>query len=469
MIRRRLISTMAIALALHALSFAESKFVPDIEKAKEDARQSADVSKEEACFFSSSKIDWNKQTFVSQVSLDLVKAGIPMPSGKSSAANRITMELPLLIKDPLLSVYIDDTRTIGDLVLNGTITLDQLTRIIDSSKQTPASFKNGGNELQTQHTLKLQEIGSLLVKHKKPYTQQKPIERISSRAYSGIIIDARGILPVHGDFVQSSVQPCLFPQIWDENMILVYERNMVDPSIAKTQGIISYTTDKNEKSLKNRVGDDPLWITAQEVFGVYRCDPVISHDDYLRITTIPENLKLLEQGKVVILLGSEQIAHSVSAPEKNVTYYTELQRLRYEFDDVVPNTVVKEGTGWIQITVQDLLFKADSAQLLPDEVNRIGIIAQQIKEAVSNGDFTILVEGHTADVNKPNGQLNLSIERAQAIVNALESNGISKSIMTYKGYGGTQPIQDNSTPEGRAANRRVEIKIMPRESFEQRR
>ncbi len=441
----------------------------DEEQARQDARNSADADEATAVLYSSSKIDWNQGIFTSNVSMDIVKAGIPMPSGKNAAVNKIKMELPVLIKDPLLSIYADDTRTLGDMVLDGSLTLEELTRIIDNAKETPAYFKNGGDRLLTEHTIRLEDIGSLFVKHKSPYTQQKPIERIASRAYTGIVIDARGSLPVHGEFVESLVEPCLFPKIYDENMTLVYERNMVDPKIAAKQGINSYTTNINDKDVEKRIGDDPLWITAEEVFGVYRCDPIISRDDYLRIATVSDNLKLLKEGKIVILLGKEQIAHRVSAPEKSTSYYVELQKLRYVFEDKVPNTVIKDGPGGIQITVQDLNFVADSAELLPSEKERVGLIAQQIKEVVSNGNYTIKVEGHTADVNKPAGQLQLSIDRAKTIVDILTSVGVEESLISSRGYGGTKPIADNSSAEGRAANRRVEITIMPADSYTQKR
>ena len=147
----------------------------------------------------------------------------------------------------------------------------------------------------------------------------------------------------------------------------------------------------------------------------------------------------------------------------------DLQKLKYIFEDVVPNTVIKDGPGGIQITVQDLNFVADSAELLPNDKERVGIIAAQIKDVVAKGDYTIKVEGHTADVNKPAGQMQLSIDRANSIVSILTAIGIDKSLISSRGYGGTRPIADNSTSEGRAANRRVEITIMPADSFTQKR
>ena len=469
--KKHLSALCSLLLMAKALVAAQDLvyYSPDEEEAaRRMAERGANISEEDATMAARSRIDWSKKAFTSDVSLDIVKAGIPMPSGKSSAVNKIQMELPILVKDTLLSIYADDTRTLADLVLEGTLTLDELTRIIDNSHHTPASFENGGTRLQTEHNIKLQEIGSLLVKHHTPYTQRKPIQRIASRAYSGIIIDARGVLPVQGEFVSSEVQPCLFPKIWDEDMTLVYERNMVDPATAKEKGIVSYAADKTVHIYEESVGKDPLWITAKKVYGVYRCDPVISHDDYLRITTVAENLKLLQEGKVLILLGKDQLAHRVSAPERSITYYRDFVHLKHILEDEVPEVTVEDTIG-TQITLHDLHFIADSSQLLPSERERIGLVAAQIKDVLSHGEWTIMVDGHTADVNKPTGQLTLSIQRAQAIVNELVDQGIPPSLFTYRGFGGTMPIADNSTDAGRAANRRVVITLIPKEADAQRR
>lgn len=442
----------------------------EIQEAEQAAAESADSSEYVSVMSSSSYIDWTKQTFVSDVSLDVEKAGIPMPSGKALSLNRIQMELPVLIKDPLLSLYVDDSRTLGDMVLEGMVTLDELTRIIDNSKQTPAFFKNATSNLNTTHTIDLQDIGALLVKHKRPYIQEKPIERIASRAYTGIVIDARGSLPVHGEHITSVVSPCLFPRVWNEDMTLVYERNMVTADIAKKTGIVDYLQGQGSNKRTKRAGRDPLWISAKAVYGVNRCDPVISREDYLRITSVPENLELLQQGKVVILLDNGQISHAVSAPQKDIGYYLELSRItKYIQESPVPDLTVEDSDKGLVITMDNLRFIADSAELLPEDRPRVQLIANKLKELLSNGDFTIRVDGHTAHADNSIDPKVLSQDRAKAIVDALIADGIDSSIISWYGYGDSMPAADNDTPEGRAKNRRVEIIAMPRASFVQRR
>lgn len=430
------------------------------------AAESAQVAEQDAIMSSSSYVDWSAGTFSSDVSLDMGKADIPMPSGKSTAVKRIDMELPNLIKSPLLSLYVDNSNTLGDLVVNGNITLENLTGIIDRSRKTPAVFASGGEELLTHHTINMLDISSTLVRHRTPYSTMRPIDTVATKAYTGIVIDARGSLPVQGEFTESLVYPCFFPKIWTEDMTLIYERNMVEPDVARASGIVHYASSELSDDYAGRAGSDPLRISARKVFGINRCDIVISNDDYLKISSLEENTELLRQGKVVILLNEDELAHRVSVPEKNSGYYVSYQQLRrYIYERNVPDVEVSDAPTGIQITMQGLRFIADSSELLPEERPRVGEIATALRAIVGTGDYTIMVEGHTADVNKPEGQMQLSIERAQEIIRELTEDGLDPSLFTYRGYGGTRPVADNGTDEGRALNRRVEIIVMPRGSY----
>ena len=416
---------------------------------------------------SASSIDWTKNLFTSAVTLNVERAGIPLPSGKSAAVNRIEAELPTLIKDPLLSLYVNSNQQLGDLVLSEVITLEQLTDIIDEGKRTPSVFANGGSDLQTKHTIKLTEISSSMIKHRFPYTNPKPIEDVASRPYSGIIIDARGSLPVHGEFIEDSVYPCFFPEIWDDQMNVIYERNMGDPELERSQQMVLYHWSDNESLYQERIGLDPMHINARKVYGRFRTDPIISRKDALKILSVPENLELLKQGKVVILLDKDKLIQPVAVPEKNEAYYTDYREIKQRFYGDPESPVVIDGVPGLQF-LYDLKFEADSARLLTSELPKLQKLAESLKSLNVDNAYTILVEGHTADVNKPAGQMKLSVERTQTIINILVQNGLPRSIFSYRGYGGTDPIASNDTAEGRALNRRVVITARPKATYIQR-
>ena len=74
--------------------------------------------------------------------------------------------------------------------------------------------------------------------------------------------------------------------------------------------------------------------------------------------------------------------------------------------------------------------------------------------------INISIEGHTDNSGTVAGNQKLSERRAAAVKAYLVSKGINADRMTTAGYGQTRPVADNKTAAGRAANRRVEFKII---------
>ncbi|MDD7275700.1 MAG: OmpA family protein [Treponema sp.] len=418
---------------------------------------------------SESTVDWTNRTFTSTLNLDMKQANLSFPTGKNTASNRMNSQLPLLIKDPLLSLKVDSSYTLNDMIVNDLLSFDSITSIIETGTKSPAIFSQTGLALNMNHQMNLANIGILMIKHRYPYSPKEPIQQVASRKYTGIIIDARGSLPVQGEFVQDQVDPCFFPTVWDDDMNLLYEKNMTNAAIAQKEGIVHYDYSDDESRYQDRIGNDPLRIRARKVYGINRTDPIISRNDALKILSIPENIQLLNEGRVVILLDQERLIHPVATPSKDDAYYVVLRELKeFIYDDKVQDVEIRDDARGIQISVQNLQFVADSSELLAEEEPRLNELAEMLRTVVESQEYTVTVEGHTASVGKPTGELNLSIERALAIIQAMEKRGIDTSQFTYRGYGGTVPLGDNDTAEGRAMNRRVEIMIIPKQTYIQR-
>ena len=118
---------------------------------------------------------------------------------------------------------------------------------------------------------------------------------------------------------------------------------------------------------------------------------------------------------------------------------------------------VENTDAGIRLTMKNLQFKADSSELLKGEELRLNQIAEILKAAEG---CKFLIEGHTASTGNERGEMKLSMERAMSIANALEKRGISKERFICKGSGGRKPIAENTSAEGKAKNRRVEITIL---------
>jgi outer membrane protein OmpA-like peptidoglycan-associated protein len=123
-------------------------------------------------------------------------------------------------------------------------------------------------------------------------------------------------------------------------------------------------------------------------------------------------------------------------------------------DAGIETTPVDAG---LKLTVKDVRFAPDSDEMLPAENSRLEAISRVLKEIP---DKIFLVEGHTAAVGNPAGEAELSLRRAKRMADELVKRGIAAERFIYKGWGGTKPLGDNSTEEGRRLNRRVEITIL---------
>lgn len=179
-------------------------------------------------------------------------------------------------------------------------------------------------------------------------------------------------------------------------------------------------------------------------------------DDYINSTgksaegdTIPEDLKeaaeMMEQAK---LEASEELA-------ENIEEALEEKKLENEID-------IEFTSQYVQLTLNGaLLFDSGSTQLKEEALpvlNQVGIILQQY------GTGTIEIEGHTDNVpmsgSKYSNNDELSNGRALSVFYYLEENTtLNPANIKHSGMGEYVPVADNSTPEGRAQNRRVEIRI----------
>ena len=404
--------------------------------------------------------NWETAQVDSKITIDLNKSGLYLPTDRNAAIRLIQQNRSSLLKNAYLSILVDSSHRIGNYLAEEKISFTDINTVINNGKSTAPILSQ---ELQTAiiyHQNPLQELANLFVKHNAPYTPSFFPFGTASKVYTGILIDARGQLPVHGEYSSEQLNPCLFPKIWNKNMNLIYEKNIVDPDQAKKHSIVLYTGTLDESEYRDRIGTEPLRIIARGVFGDNRTDPIISNEDAERILAKKENIELLRQGKIVIVCDKDTLQVSPTYPLVDEQFYFMYRDIEKFFLDREPESIsVKAPENVIKITMHDeILFVADSAEILPDETDRLNIIAEALKKVGPNTHF--LIEGHTADLNRPEGQRILSLQRADKIAEELAKRGIEANRMQTAGYGATRPIAPNDTAENRAKNRRVEITIL---------
>ncbi len=120
--------------------------------------------------------------------------------------------------------------------------------------------------------------------------------------------------------------------------------------------------------------------------------------------------------------------------------------------------VKEEARGMVITLSGSVLFATGKYDLLPIAKEKLDEVAKALSD---QGYKSMLVEGHTDSVGKASDNETLSLKRAESVRTYLVSRGIPSDKIRAVGLGSSRPISENTTPDGRANNRRVEIVVEP--------
>jgi outer membrane protein OmpA-like peptidoglycan-associated protein len=126
--------------------------------------------------------------------------------------------------------------------------------------------------------------------------------------------------------------------------------------------------------------------------------------------------------------------------------------------EIIPDPVVVIDTV-VPIQLENINFAFDSYIISAEQKLKINTAVELMKV---DKDLELIVTGHTDNTGPSSYNQILSKRRAEAVRNYLVAMGISVTRITieYKGY--NEPIDSNATPEGRAKNRRVQFRVIPK-------
>ncbi|GAB4378212.1 MAG: hypothetical protein Kow0075_07840 [Salibacteraceae bacterium] len=119
--------------------------------------------------------------------------------------------------------------------------------------------------------------------------------------------------------------------------------------------------------------------------------------------------------------------------------------------------IEKEEQEVINTAFENLEFETGKDKIKERSFESLDRLAELL---IKKEDWKIRISGHTDNVGNDAANMVLSEKRAKAVANYLESRGVPRDRMVVQWFGETKPIADNSTPEGRARNRRVEMEII---------
>ena len=142
-----------------------------------------------------------------------------------------------------------------------------------------------------------------------------------------------------------------------------------------------------------------------------------------------------------------------------IGYYLDEQQKKLERQTAGTGVdVVREGDSLILNMPSQVTFGVDSSAIQPTFQRTLIDVASTLKEYEKS---YIDVYGHTDSTGSDSYNQGLSERRAGSVASFLTGQGVQSARVATRGFGESQPIATNTTEEGRAANRRVEIRIVP--------
>lgn len=110
-----------------------------------------------------------------------------------------------------------------------------------------------------------------------------------------------------------------------------------------------------------------------------------------------------------------------------------------------------------RVVLRGIKFGSDTAYIEPASAGVLELVAEQLRE---NPEIRVRIEGYTDERASEEHNLELSVERAESVKRILVGFGVGPERLDVVGYGESNPIASNDTPEGRALNRRVELDVI---------
>jgi outer membrane protein OmpA-like peptidoglycan-associated protein len=153
------------------------------------------------------------------------------------------------------------------------------------------------------------------------------------------------------------------------------------------------------------------------------------------------------------LMLKDSIGNKICPPMPKTIDSTQLH-ISLEHLKLVPESI---PVGTILI-LENIAFKANRTILLNPKENIDLILLKNILQ--NNDSFKIEISGHTDNSGNKNTNKQLSVKRAKFIYEFLITENIPKEQLSFKGYGSIMPAYSNRDKTGRAANRRIEIKLL---------
>ena len=250
-----------------------------------------------------SELDWTIGRITTIATVPLGTIDTPPVAARTAATDMIRSALPEHLSQFLSSVPLDSSAMIGDLIRNSAQIRREFNDFAEESEPS-ASYtdsKLSKLTLRFEHAL-YPNLAEMLILHSKALGHEPSLGFSPTTEYTGLVIYAKGLFPVHGEpGRESMLVPAILPKIYDETMSVLLESGMVEPRTAIESGVVAYSNSVDISQFRDRIGEIPLVTMARRIFGTNRTDVVVPSEIADRLLSSEANRRLLELGRVLII------------------------------------------------------------------------------------------------------------------------------------------------------------------------
>ena len=235
-------------------------------------------------------VDWTRGV-ITATGIGAPNPDVPLAAQRAGAVRAAKLDALRNILETVKGVYIDAETTVENAMTVSDVIRTKITGVVNNFTVTDIRYMSDGSvEVDVEVPLTGEMINALLPQQVGGSTPL--VTPQTGGIFTGLIIDARGL----------KVQPAMAPKILTPDGVEVYGTGFVSREYAVEMGIAGYAKNIEQAKNDDRVKPNPLIVKAIGVTGPNKTDIVISPNDAMRIHQYSENLKFLEQCRVMIIV-----------------------------------------------------------------------------------------------------------------------------------------------------------------------
>ncbi|KGE73177.1 hypothetical protein DC28_05230 [Spirochaeta lutea] len=264
-----------------------------------------------------SEINWQTGTLTLFVSSTLQPETVNPASAVTILSQRMANNRIAFVLQAMMEIRVNSSTRIREIAKENPQLLRDIEALAAESTIQPYILSPDLQRVTLPITVNLfPKLSDLLVNHRVPTSLPRVFTTQVPASHTGLVIFAGEPLAVHGEFLRgeqrySEILPAMFLDLYDEDLTALLKPNQMDPGYLTRWGAAAYTSDFDEDQFRDRIGANPLRVSATALFGINDTDIIIPNRSASVLLSNPENHRILTQGRILIIIPEHRLIESL--------------------------------------------------------------------------------------------------------------------------------------------------------------